>query len=120
MWRCHGWLGALQATHSPPRSVGRVARRDRPVACSTPLNTYEDQPQPQLISGAQTSWYGGMLVYLLRRHCMKYRVLGKTGWKVSVLGFGAAPLGATHGPFDEKDGIRAVHTAIDLGINFLD
>ena len=51
---------------------------------------------------------------------MNYRVLGKTGWKVSVLGFGAAPLGATHGQFKEKDGIRAVHTAIDLGINFID
>src|SRR5258706_167508 len=51
---------------------------------------------------------------------MKYRVLGKTGWNVSVLGFGAAPLGATYGPFREKDGIRAVHTAIDLGINFID
>jgi L-galactose dehydrogenase len=51
---------------------------------------------------------------------MKYRVLGKTGWKVSVLGFGAAPLGKTHGDFSEKDGIRAVHTAIDLGINFID
>jgi L-galactose dehydrogenase len=51
---------------------------------------------------------------------MKYRLLGKTGWKVSVLGFGAAPLGATHGPFLEKDGIRAVHAAIDLGINFID
>ncbi len=51
---------------------------------------------------------------------MKYRVLGKTGWKVSVLGFGAAPLGGTHGAFSEKDGIRAVHTAIDLGINFID
>ncbi len=51
---------------------------------------------------------------------MKYRVLGKTGWKVSVLGFGAAPLGKTHGDFTEKDGIRAVHTAIDLGINFID
>ena len=51
---------------------------------------------------------------------MKYRVLGKTGWKVSVLGFGAAPLGKTHGDFSEKDGIRAVHIAIDLGINFID
>lgn len=51
---------------------------------------------------------------------MKYRVLGKTGWKVSVLGFGAAPLGGTHGAIREKDGIRAVHTAIDLGINFID
>jgi len=51
---------------------------------------------------------------------MKYRVLGKTGWKVSVLGFGAAPLGGTHGAFSEKEGVRAVHTAIDLGINFID
>jgi L-galactose dehydrogenase len=51
---------------------------------------------------------------------MKYRILGKTGWKVSVLGFGAAPLGATHGAYPEKEGIRAVHTAIDLGINFID
>ena len=51
---------------------------------------------------------------------MKYRVLGKTVWKVSVLGFGAAPLGKTHGDFNEKDGIRAVHTAIDLGVNFID
>jgi L-galactose dehydrogenase len=51
---------------------------------------------------------------------MKYRVLGKTGWKVSVLGFGAAPLGGTHGAFSEKEGVRAVHTAIELGINFID
>ena len=51
---------------------------------------------------------------------MKFRVLGKTGWKVSVLGFGAAPLGGTHGAIREKDGVRAVHTAIDLGINFID
>jgi L-galactose dehydrogenase len=51
---------------------------------------------------------------------MKYRVLGKTGWKVSILGFGAAPLGGTHGAIREKDGVRAVHTAIDLGINLID
>jgi L-galactose dehydrogenase len=51
---------------------------------------------------------------------MKFRELGKTGWKVSILGFGAAPLGGTHGAFEERDGIRAVRTAIDLGINFLD
>ena len=51
---------------------------------------------------------------------MKYRVLGKTGWNISILGFGAAPLGGTHGAFSEKDGIRAVHAAIDLGINFID
>jgi len=51
---------------------------------------------------------------------MKYRELGKTGWKVSVLGYGASPLGGAYGSVDEKTGIRTVHTAIDLGVNFID
>ncbi len=51
---------------------------------------------------------------------MKYRQLGKTGWKVSVLGLGASPLGGAFGAVDEKDGIKTVHTAVDLGINFID
>ena len=51
---------------------------------------------------------------------MKYRQLGQTGWNVSVLGYGAFPLGGAFGGVSEKDGIRTVHTAIDLGINFID
>jgi L-galactose dehydrogenase len=51
---------------------------------------------------------------------MEYRVLGKTGLKVSALGFGASPLGSVFRPVDEVEGIRAVHTAIDLGINLID
>ena len=51
---------------------------------------------------------------------MKYRQLGTTGWKVSVLGYGASPLGDAFGGIEEKDGIRSVHAAIDLGVNFVD
>ncbi len=51
---------------------------------------------------------------------MKYRVLGKTGLKVSVLGFGGSSLGSVFHPIDEAAGIRAVHTAIDHGINLID
>lgn len=51
---------------------------------------------------------------------MKYRQLGKTGWKVSVLGLGASPLGGAFGKVDEKEGVKTVHTAVDLGINFID
>ena len=51
---------------------------------------------------------------------MKYRVLGKTGLEVSVLGFGASPLGGVFGAIDEQQGVRAVHTAVDLGVNFFD
>ena len=51
---------------------------------------------------------------------MKYRILGKTGLPVSVLGFGASPLGGVFDPADEAEGHRAVDYAIDHGINYFD
>ena len=51
---------------------------------------------------------------------MKFRLLGGTGLKVSVLGFGASPLGDVFGHINADEGIRAVHCAIDLGVNFFD
>jgi L-galactose dehydrogenase len=51
---------------------------------------------------------------------MEYRDLGQTGLKVSVLSFGASSLGSVFRNIDESEGIRTVHTAIDLGINFID
>ncbi len=51
---------------------------------------------------------------------MQYRTLGATGLKVSKLGFGASPLGGVFREVDEAEGIRAVHAALDFGINFID
>ena len=51
---------------------------------------------------------------------MPYRTLGKTGLRVSVLGFGASPLGGVFAPIDETVGIRAVHEAVERGVNFFD
>lgn len=51
---------------------------------------------------------------------MEYRTLGKTGLKVSILSFGASSLGGVFKPVDESTAIRTVHTALDLGINFID
>lgn len=51
---------------------------------------------------------------------MEYRTLGKTGLNVSVLSFGASPLGDVFETVDEAEGTRAVHYAIDQGINFFD
>ncbi len=51
---------------------------------------------------------------------MEYRKLGGTGLRVSVIGFGASPLGNEFGPADENEGQRAVHTAVREGINFFD
>jgi len=51
---------------------------------------------------------------------MLYRDLGRTGWKVSALSFGAWAIGGTWGPVDEADSLAALHRAIDLGVNFFD
>jgi aryl-alcohol dehydrogenase-like predicted oxidoreductase len=51
---------------------------------------------------------------------MDYRILGKTGLKVSALSFGASSLGGVFHDIDEADGIRAVHLSLDHGINFID
>lgn len=51
---------------------------------------------------------------------MEYRTLGKTGLKVSALSFGASSLGGVFKPVDESVAIRTVHTALELGINFID
>lgn len=51
---------------------------------------------------------------------MEYRRLGKTDMNVSVLSFGASPLGNVFDESDEAEGKRAVHYAIDHGINYFD
>lgn len=51
---------------------------------------------------------------------MIYNELGKTGLKVSNLGFGASSLGGVFRNIDEKEAIKAVFTAVENGINFID
>ena len=51
---------------------------------------------------------------------MKYRTLGKTRLNVSILGFGASPMGNVFDPVDEQAAIRAVHYALDHGVNLFD
>jgi L-galactose dehydrogenase len=51
---------------------------------------------------------------------MQYRLLGRTELRVSVVGFGASPLGDVFGTTDPFEAKRAVHLAIDEGINFFD
>ena len=51
---------------------------------------------------------------------MIYRTLGNTGLQVSVLSYGASPLGSVFRAIDEAEGIRTVRTAIDGGVNLID
>ena len=51
---------------------------------------------------------------------MEFRKLGQTELEVSVLGYGASPLGNEFEEIDVREGERAVHMAVDCGINFFD
>ena len=51
---------------------------------------------------------------------MEYNELGKTGMKLSNLGFGASSLGGVFQGIKENEGIEAVFTAVENGINFID
>jgi aryl-alcohol dehydrogenase-like predicted oxidoreductase len=52
---------------------------------------------------------------------MRYRDLGRTGWKVSEISFGAWAIGgAGWGEVDDKESLDALHRAVDLGVNFID
>ncbi len=51
---------------------------------------------------------------------MKYRNLGRTGMKVSEIGFGAWAIGGGWGPQQDADSLKALHAAIDSGVTFID
>lgn len=51
---------------------------------------------------------------------MKYRALGRTGWKVSEISFGAWAIGGAWGAVSESDALAALNQAIDSGVNFID
>lgn len=51
---------------------------------------------------------------------MNYRPLGRTGWKVSEVSFGAWAIGGAWGNVSEEDALAALHRAVDSGVNFID
>ena len=51
---------------------------------------------------------------------MNYRPLGRTGWKVSDISFGAWAIGGFWGQVSEQDALATLHKAIDCGVNFID
>ena len=51
---------------------------------------------------------------------MIYRELGRTGWKVSAIGFGTWAIGSLWGPVNPRESMDALNRAVDLGVNFFD
>ncbi|EIB97454.1 aldo/keto reductase [Pantoea sp. Sc1] len=51
---------------------------------------------------------------------MKLRTLGRTGQRVSEIGFGAWAIGGTWGEVSLEDARAALHAALDAGVTFID
>ncbi len=51
---------------------------------------------------------------------MKYRQLGKSGLKVSVIGLGTMVHAGHFGPMKDEESLGAIDAALELGINFID
>ena len=50
---------------------------------------------------------------------MKYRKFGRTGWKVSEMGYGMWGMAGRMGP-DDEESLRSLQRAVDPGCNFFD
>ena len=51
---------------------------------------------------------------------MRYRALGRAGWQVSEVSFGAWAIGGSWGAVSDDESLAALHKAIDCGVNFVD
>lgn len=51
---------------------------------------------------------------------MQYRELGRTGWKVSAVSFGAWAIGGAWGTVDDAESLSALRRAVEMGVNFID
>lgn len=51
---------------------------------------------------------------------MRYRELGRTGWRVSEVGLGTWAMGSQWGATDDVESMATLHRALDLGVNFFD
>ncbi|MFZ2358274.1 MAG: aldo/keto reductase [Anaerolineae bacterium] len=51
---------------------------------------------------------------------MNYRTLGRTGWQVSEISFGAWAIGGSWGAVNDAESLDALRRALDLGVNFID
>jgi aryl-alcohol dehydrogenase-like predicted oxidoreductase len=51
---------------------------------------------------------------------MDYRTLGRTGFNVSTVSFGAWAVGGTWGAVDDDESMAALHRAVDRGVNLFD
>src|SRR5882672_10668269 len=104
------WHVDWTSESSKPSSKGGEAKVERRAF----MQTIAAVVLSSIASGKQQ----GQMATVETRGDVPYRILGKTGVHVSMVGMGGFHLGQKS--LTEQDAIRLIHTAIDRGINFMD
>jgi aryl-alcohol dehydrogenase-like predicted oxidoreductase len=121
-------LAAAQETppETPVPSVASVPTvPGTPPSRESEHDLTNDSPKPPIPNLEVESLYTTLNSTLIKERRqggdMEYRNLGRTGWKISAIGFGAWGIGGSDwGSTDDKTSLAALHRAIDLGVNFID
>jgi aryl-alcohol dehydrogenase-like predicted oxidoreductase len=121
----------LAATQASPPDIPVPGVASVPGIIDTPPfptpehDPANDSPKPPIPTLRVDSLYTTLNPTLVKESRqggdMEYRNLGRTGWKISPIGFGAWAIGGNAwGPTDDNTSLAALHRAIDLGVNFID
>lgn len=74
-----------------------------------------------ILWSTSTGTKSSSLINFRKKGMMKYRTLGKTGFKISEISLGTWQVGGKWGSgFDDKNAEKIINTAIDKGVNFID
>lgn len=87
---------------------------------SLPLTSLLPPPNNQTTKQALATPAVLHFIVFVAMNSVPKRTLGNTGLQVSVLGFGASPLGGVFHDVDADEGRKAVKRAFERGINFFD
>jgi aryl-alcohol dehydrogenase-like predicted oxidoreductase len=118
-------LAAPQATPPEPPVPTVTPVPVTPPSRETEHDPANDSPKPPIPNLQVDSVYTTLNPALVKESrqggAMEYRNLGRTGWKISAIGFGAWGIGGSDwGPTDDHTSLAALHRAIDPGVNFID
>ena len=75
---------------------------------------------PKANSNTRDNEFLGCEVTAIYGAIMQYRTLGRTGQKISEIGYGAWGIGGGWGHTDDDEAKRALHRFLDLGGAFID
>ncbi|MQG45884.1 MAG: aldo/keto reductase [SAR202 cluster bacterium] len=112
------WTASTPSSRACKTTATRCAATPPPSVLSATKRRTSRPPAP---TASTFSWpRENLLKSPSRKAYMQYNPLGRTGLNVSRVGFGGGGIGQVWGATTREEAVKAVHRALDLGINYFD